>query len=156
VGHERGALPRGLRPERDDGVLHVSRLPAPVRETGHGDIVLDASTSAIFGEAGNADYTAAKSALAFGFARTLKNEIIEIARRGRVNVVAPGWTATSTAALTGELIAAATQTMPLKRIATPEEVAQAIVWLASPVASHCSGQLLEVAGGMEGRVLQRS
>jgi 3-oxoacyl-[acyl-carrier protein] reductase len=129
-----------------------------VRGTGHGDIVLVASTSALFGEAGNADYAAAKSALAFGFARTLKNEIVQIAPRGRVNVVAPGWTATAAAAVTDELVEASTQTMPLKKIATPEEVARAIVWLASPgAASHCSGQILEVAGGMEGRVIaQRS
>jgi 3-oxoacyl-[acyl-carrier protein] reductase len=46
-------------------------------------------------------------------------------------------------------------TMPLKKVATPEEIARAIVWLASPVASgHCTGQILEVAGGMKGRVVR--
>jgi 3-oxoacyl-[acyl-carrier protein] reductase len=126
-----------------------------VRETGHGDIVLVSSTSALFGEAGNADYAAAKSALT-GFALTLKNEIIQIAPRGRVNLVAPGWTVTpaAEAALTEEVAAAATLTMSLKKLATPEEVARAIVWLASPTAStHTSGQIIEVAGGMEGRVV---
>jgi NAD(P)-dependent dehydrogenase (short-subunit alcohol dehydrogenase family) len=71
--------------------------------------------------AGNADYPAANSALAFGFARTLKNEIVRIAPRGRVNVVAPGWTVTAAAAVTDELVEAATQTMPLKKIATREK-----------------------------------
>jgi len=60
--------------------------------------VLVASTAAIFGEAGHADYASAKSAMAFGLTRTLKNEIARIAPHtknycgGRVNCVCPGWT----------------------------------------------------------------
>lgn len=128
-----------------------------VQETGNGDIVLVSSVSAIFGEAGNADYAAAKAAVAFGFARTLKNEIVRIAPNGRVNVVAPGWTLTDhvSGALDAQAVERATATRPLKKLATPEDVASAIVWLASPTASGmCSGEILNVAGGMEGRLVE--
>src|SRR5262245_5800467 len=56
--------------------------------------VLVGSTAGIFGEAGHADYAAAKAGLTYGLARTLKNEICRLAPRGRVNVVCPGWTFT--------------------------------------------------------------
>jgi 3-oxoacyl-[acyl-carrier protein] reductase len=127
-----------------------------VAETHAGALILVASTAAIFGEAGNADYAAAKSAIAYGLARSLKNEIARIAPRGRVNVVAPGWTVTPMTAghLDADAVARATATMPLRKVAEAEDVAAAIVWAASPVAAgHVSGQIITVAGGMEGRLL---
>lgn len=127
-----------------------------VKETGIGSIVLVSSISAVLGEAGKADYAAAKGGLAYGFARTLKNEIVQLAPEGRVNVVAPGWVLTPRVGeeLDQEAVRQATSTRPLKRLATPEDVAAAVVWLASPVASGmCSGQIVEVAGGMEGRLV---
>ena len=56
--------------------------------------VLVGSTAAIFGEAGHADYAAAKAALVYGLARSSKNELARLAPRGRINVVCPGWTLT--------------------------------------------------------------
>ena len=56
--------------------------------------VLVGSTAAVFGEAGHADYAAAKAGLTYGLARSLKNEICRLAPRGRVNVVCPGWVRT--------------------------------------------------------------
>jgi NAD(P)-dependent dehydrogenase (short-subunit alcohol dehydrogenase family) len=91
-----------------------------VRGTGHGDIVLVASTSVLFG--GRQRGLPRRQLRArVRLARTLKNEIVRIAPRGRVNVVAPGWTVTAAAAVTDELVEAATQTMPLKKIATREK-----------------------------------
>jgi 3-oxoacyl-[acyl-carrier protein] reductase len=127
-----------------------------VKNAGAGSLVLVASTAATFGEAGNADYAAAKSAIAYGLARSLKNEIVQIAPHGRVNVVAPGWTRTPMTAghLEESAVALATATMPLRKVAEPEDVAAAIVWAASPVAAgHITGQIITVAGGMEGRLL---
>ena len=128
-----------------------------VATTGEGNIVIVGSTAGLFGEAGHADYAVAKSALMSGLLMSLKNEIVRIAPRGRVNGVAPGWTATEMAreALDDpELVARATRTMPLKKIGSAEDVAHAIVTLASDVASgHVTGQVITVAGGMEGRVL---
>ncbi len=127
-----------------------ARLEAPAA-------VLVGSTAGVFGEAGHADYAAAKAGLTYGLARTLKNEICRLAPRGRVNVVCPGWTLTPMTRRFGvdpERIRRALQTIPMRKVARPEDVAAAIVYLASPrLAGHVSGQVLTVAGGMEGRLL---
>jgi 3-oxoacyl-[acyl-carrier protein] reductase len=127
-----------------------------VRERGAGSLVMVASTAGEFGEAGHADYAAAKAAIAFGLARSLKNEIVRDVPYARVNVVSPGWTLTPMAedALTPETLSTVTATMPLRKVATPEDIARTIVWLSSPVvAGHVTGQIVTVAGGMEGRLL---
>src|SRR6184192_2794778 len=59
---------------------------------GDGALVLVGSTAGLFGEAGHADYAAAKSALMGGLLLSLKNEVTRIAPLARVNAVAPGWT----------------------------------------------------------------
>lgn len=127
-----------------------------VRATRAGSLVLLASTAGQFGEAGHADYAAAKSAIAHGLALSLKNELVRDAPRARVNVVAPGWTVSPMTA--GDLdpgaVARVTATMALRKVAEADDVARAIVLLASSVASgHISGQVVTVAGGMEGRLL---
>src|SRR5205807_5497550 len=61
-------------------------------DRGHGSLVLVGSTAGIFGEAGHADYAAAKSAVVHGLLLSLKNEIVRVAPRARVNAVCPGWT----------------------------------------------------------------
>jgi 3-oxoacyl-[acyl-carrier protein] reductase len=126
-----------------------------VRDTGAGSIVLVGSTAGIHGEAGHAEYAAAKSAINVGLAKTLKNEIVQIAPLGRVNVVAPGWTATPMVAdaLTDAMVERATRTYALRKVATPDDVARAIVWVSSSAAGHTSGEVIAVSGGMEGRVL---
>ncbi len=120
-------------------------------------IVLVASTAGLFGEAGHADYACAKAAMAHGLTATLKNEIVRLAPRGRVNCVCPGWTRTpmaEPAVADPRLVARVTATMALRKIAEPEDVARAAVYLASPrLAGHVSGAILPVAGGMEGRLL---
>jgi 3-oxoacyl-[acyl-carrier protein] reductase len=121
--------------------------------------VLVGSTAAVFGEAGHADYAAAKAGLTYGLARTLKNEICRLAPRGRVNVICPGWTRTPMTTRFGadpERVRRVLQTVPMRKIARAHDVAMAVVYLASSVLSgHVSGQVLTVSGGMEGRVLYR-
>ncbi len=128
-----------------------------VEATGAGSLVLVSSTAGVFGEAGHADYSSAKAAITHGLGLSLKNEIVERAPLGRVNVVAPGWTVTpmTEGSLSDESVARVTATMPLRKIATAEDVALAIAFLCSPIASgHVSGQTITVAGGMEGRLLR--
>ena len=128
-----------------------------VASSGSGNIVLVSSTAGLFGEAGHSDYAAAKSALASGFLKSLKNEIVRIAPRGRVNTVCPGWTRTDmtrNALENSTLEPRVTRTMALKKLATADDVARTVVALASDVVSgHVTGEVVTVAGGMEGRVL---
>lgn len=128
-----------------------------------GNAVLIGSTAAVFGEAGHADYAAAKAAMAFGLTRTLKNEIARLAPPrpaycgGRVNCVCPGWTVvprTAPKLRDADTLRRVTATMPLRKVAQPEDIANAVVFLASDaLAGHVTGQTLVVAGGMEGRLL---
>jgi 3-oxoacyl-[acyl-carrier protein] reductase len=123
---------------------------------GDGSLVLVASTAGLFGEAGHADYAAAKSAIAHGLALSLKNEVVRTAPRARVNVVAPGWTVSpmTAADLTPDLVGRVTATMALRRVAETADVARAVAFLCSPLAArHIPGQVLTVAGGLEGRLL---
>lgn len=125
---------------------------------GRGNIVFVGSTAGLFGEADHADYAAAKSAVVFGLTRSLKNEIVRIAPLGRVNAVCPGWVQspmTRDALQDPALVPRVTSTMPLAKLATPEDVAAQVVVLASDVVSgHVTGQIVTVAGGMEGRRLR--
>ena len=123
--------------------------------TRSGSLVLIGSTAGIFGEAGHADYAAAKAAILHGLLLSLKNEA---ARLGvRVNAVAPGWTLTPMIGAEGldeAQLARITATMALKMIATPEDVASQVVALASDrLSGHVTGQVVMVAGGMEGRIV---
>jgi 3-oxoacyl-[acyl-carrier protein] reductase len=131
---------------------HLREAP---RETA--SIVMVGSTAAMFGEAGNAEYAAAKAGMVYGLTLSLKNEIIRLAPRGRVNAVCPGWVDTPAARATmgdGQSMGRILSTIALKKIATAEDCAHAIVFLSSDrLAGHLSGAILPVAGGMEGRVL---
>ena len=128
-----------------------------------GNAVLIASTAGVFGEAGHADYAAAKSAMAFGLTRTLKNEIARLAPHtssycgGRINCVCPGWTVVPRNAAKlhdAATVRKVTATMALPQLARPGDIANAVVFLSSDsLARHITGQTLVVAGGMEGRLL---
>ena len=123
---------------------------------GHGSLVLVGSTAGRFGEAGHADYAAAKAAIQGGLLLSLKNEVARLGPRVRVNAVAPGWTASpmTRGLLAEDDVRRITRTMPLRKVATPEDVAAQVVVLASErLSGHVTGQLVTVAGGMEGRVL---
>jgi len=144
------------------GNLTVTYLTAraflrEVERTGHGSLVLIGSTAGLFGEAGHADYAAAKSAVVHGLLLSLKNEIVRIAPLGRVNAVCPGWTEspmTRTSLTDPEVVRRATRTMALQKVAQPEDVARQVVVLASDeLSGHVTGQVVTVAGGMEGRVV---
>ena len=119
--------------------------------------VLIGSTAAMIGEAGHADYAAAKAALTYGFVQSLKNELCRITPRGRINVICPGWTLTPRVATVTKdhaRMRRVLQTIPLRKIARPRDVAMAAVFLASDrLSGHMTGQILPVSGGMEGRVL---
>jgi 3-oxoacyl-[acyl-carrier protein] reductase len=128
-----------------------------VATQGHGSLVLVGSTAGVFGEAGHAYYASAKSAIVRGLLLSLKNEIVRIAPRGRVNAVCPGWTMSPMTRSTLDdptFLERATRTMSLRKAAEVEDVARQVVVLASDeISGHVSGQVVLVAGGMEGRLL---
>lgn len=123
--------------------------------TRRGSLVLIGSTAGRFGEAGHADYAAAKGAILTGLLLSAKNEAARLGDRVRVNAVAPGWVATpmSQSALDDRpRVERALSTMALKKVATPDDIAQAVAFFASDERSgHVTGEVLTVAGGMEGR-----
>ena len=130
--------------------------PASVQDTAN--IIFIGSTAGKYGEAHHGDYAACKAALMYGFTATLKNEIVAIARKGRVNSVNPGWVATpeklETAMKDKAFVERATATTPLRKVASPSDVARQVAFVASPVLSgHVSGCNVMVDGGMEGRAL---
>jgi len=114
------------------------------------------STAGRFGERFHADYAAAKAGLV-GFVQTLKNEVPLLDPYGRVNLVEPGWTVTHMArpALQHEgVVERVVSTMALRQLGRARDVARTVVFLSSPSAArHLTGQVVTVAGGMEGRLL---
>jgi 3-oxoacyl-[acyl-carrier protein] reductase len=127
-----------------------------VASQGYGSLVLVGSTAGVFGEAGHADYAAAKSAVVHGLLLSLKNEVVRVSPRARVNAVCPGWTYSpmTRGEVDDEVLARVTATMALRKIANPEDVARQVVVLASDeLSGHVTGQVVVVAGGMEGRLL---
>ena len=124
---------------------------------GTANLVFIGSTAGKFGEANHGDYAAAKSALMYGLTPTLKNEIVAIAPRARVNSVNPGWVATPLAENTLQdkaFVERAVATTPLQKVATTADIARQVAVVASPTLSgHVNGMNVMVDGGMEGRLL---
>jgi 3-oxoacyl-[acyl-carrier protein] reductase len=102
------------------------------------------STAGQRGEAGYSPYAASKGALA----AATKSWASELAPRTRVNAVAPGWVVTDmTAAALEEGGAEIRAGIPLARVADPEDIAGPVLFLASPLARHITGEILSVNGG---------
>ena len=119
-------------------------------------LILIGSTAGFFGEAWYCDYSTSKAGL-HGLLMSLKNEIVHVSRKGRVNLVNPGWTVTpmSESALNDYgMVTRILQTIPMRKVASAKDIANTILYLASDrLSGHVSGQTINVAGGMEGRVL---
>ena len=111
-----------------------------------GCVVNLSSVVALMGNAGQANYCASKA----GILGLTKSNARELAARGvRVNAVCPGFIATEmTSVLPEEVRAGYAESIPLKRLGTPEDVAEAVAFLASPKAAYITGQVLSVNGGM--------
>lgn len=111
-----------------------------------GKIINIASISGQMGNAGQANYSAAKAGV-IGFTKTVARELA--ARNITSNAVAPGFIATKmTDVLPDEVKENILKQVPLARLGTPEEIAQAVVFLASSGADYITGQVINVNGGM--------
>lgn len=118
----------------------------PMMKQRSGKIINIASIVGLMGNPGQTNYAASKAGL-IGFSKSLAKELG--ARGITVNVVAPGFVATE---MTNNLPDAAKDAMlnnvPLKRAATPEDIAHATIFLASSNADYITGHVLQVTGGL--------
>ena len=124
----------------------IHRLAGPMIEAGWGRIINITSIVGQIGNFGQANYAAAKGGL-ISLTKTLAREF---ARKGiTVNAVAPGFIETDMTALVPEAnLDVVRQMTPMARLGKPEEVAAAVVFLASEEASFITGEVLGVNGGM--------
>ena len=134
----------GTRRANLDAVIYVCRAAIP-NITDGGTIVLVSSTAGQRGEAFHADYAATKGAV-ISFTKSLA---VELAPRLTINCVAPGWVDTEMSAkpYAGGGRAAIEKSIPLRRVASAEDVAGPILFLCSPLARHMTGEILNVNGG---------
>jgi len=128
------------------GTWRMCRAAIPaLRRRGGGSIVVVSSTAGQRGEALHSHYAASKG----GQISLVKSLAVECAPAIRVNAVAPGWVDTdlSAAPLQGDERDAIVAAIPLGRVATAADVADAIAFLASDRARHVTGEILNVNGG---------
>lgn len=126
--------------------LFMRAASRPMMSQRYGRIVNVASVSGLIGNPGQANYSASKAGLV-GLTKTVSKELA--GRKITVNAVAPGFIASEmTAALGPALLDEVKKRVPAKRLGEADEIADAVLYLASPAAGYVTGQVLVVDGGL--------
>lgn len=121
-------------------------IQRPMLKERKGSIINITSVVGIRGNGGQSNYAASKAGI-IGFTKSVALELGS--RNIRCNAVAPGFIETEmTAALDEKVVAGWREGIPLKRGGTPDDVANAVVFLASGMSSYITGQVIQVCGGM--------
>lgn len=131
-----------------NAVFNCAKAAAPImKEQGGGSVINMSSMVSIYGQPAGCGYPASKFAVN-GLTKSLARELGK--DQIRVNAVAPGVTRTDmVAALPDEMVQRISSTIPLGRVGEPEEVANAVLFLASDLASYITGEILSVDGATQ-------
>jgi len=124
----------------------TKQVAAKQAERGWGRIINISSVNGVKGQAGQTNYSAAKAGV-IGFSKALA---AELATKGvTVNVIAPGYVATKmVTAIREDILKSIIDSVPMKRLAKPEEIGAAVVYLASELAGFTTGATLNINGGL--------
>ncbi|HMP80002.1 MAG TPA: 3-oxoacyl-[acyl-carrier-protein] reductase [Pirellulaceae bacterium] len=157
AGITRDTLLPAMSDEQWDDVINTNLRGAflfcraasrPMMRARYGRIINITSVSGLIGNPGQTNYSASKAGM-IGLTRSLSKELAK--RKVTVNAVAPGFIESDmTQALGDTILGEVTKRIPAARIGTAEDVAAAVLFLASPAASYITGQVVTVDGGMTG------
>ena len=126
--------------------LFTRAVTRPMMQGRYGRIINISSVSGLVGNAGQANYSASKAGL-IGFTRSVARELAS--RNVTVNAVCPGFVATDMTASLGETVQEEVKKrIPARRLGEPDDIAAAVLYLASAAASYVTGQVLTVDGGL--------
>lgn len=155
AGITKDTLMLRMTEEQWDQVIHVNLKSVfnltkhalkPMMKQRAGSIINMSSVVGVFGNAGQANYAASKAGI-IGFSKSIAKEVGS--RNIRCNAIAPGFIETDmTQTLTDDQKKAYTDNIPLKRLGTGEDIANACVYLGSDMATYVTGQVLSVCGGL--------
>lgn len=155
AGITKDGLLMRMSEEQWDAVIHTNlksvfnltkAATKPMLKNKYGSIINMSSVVGGSGNAGQANYAASKAGVE-GFTKSVAQELGS--RNIRSNAIAPGFIETEmTAELNNDLKSKWIEGIPMKRIGSPEDVANAVVFLASDMSAYVNGQVLNVCGGM--------
>ncbi len=131
------------------GVFNLTQAIAPIMlENGKGSIVNISSVVGVYGNVGQTNYAATKAGV-IGMSYTWAKEFTRKGAAIRTNVIAPGYVQTEMMETVPEkVLQPIRQKTPLQRLGTPQEIANAVLFLASDESSFVNGHVLEVTGGL--------